>query len=133
MTNKKPTLTNVNQASIEELVAIRGIGDSLAKRIIDARPFNTLSDLVSVQGINEIKLATLSPFLTLEKPKPQKPLREELAPATKSAQEKPVTKLGNTEAFVFLEDKNERQDAFIIILAGFIFGLMILFLRRSRN
>jgi DNA polymerase III alpha subunit len=133
MTNKKPALANVNQASIEELVAIKGIGDSLAKRIIDARPFNTLSDLVSVQGINEIKLATLIPFLTLETPKPQKSHREELAPTTKSTLEKPVTRLGDTEAFVFLEDKNDRQDAFIIILAGFIFGLMILFLRRSRN
>jgi len=133
MMNKKPALANVNQASFEELVAVKGIGNSLAKRIIDERPFNTLSDLVRIQGINEIKLATLLPFLTLEKRKPQETTREKLLPATKSTQKKPVTRFGNTEAFVFLEDKNERQDALIIILAGFILGLMILFLRRSRN
>jgi hypothetical protein len=133
MTDKNPTLVNVNEASMEELVAISGIGNNLAKKIIDQRPFSSLGDLVSIQGINETKLATLLPFLTLDKPKSQAITRTKPSSETKTRKEKPVTELGTTEAFVFLEDKNERQDALLIILGGFILGLIILFLRPSRN
>lgn len=133
MIDKKPTPVNVNEASLEELIAINGIGKSLANKIVDERPFHALSDLVKISGINETKLATLMPFITLSKAKPQNIPGPKPAQETKITKEKPVTKLGNTEAFVFLEDKNERQDALLIILGGFILGLIILFLRPSRN
>jgi hypothetical protein len=119
MTKKKETLVNINQGSSDELVTVPGIGPSLAERIKDGRPYQSLHDLVSVSGINEIKLASLLPYLTVEK--------------HGNAEGETVSSLGETEAFVFLEDRNERQDAILILLGGFILGLLILMLRPRKG
>lgn len=120
---------NINEAPIEDLTTISGIGESLAKRIIDKRPFIALEDLVNVSGINDTKLTGLLPYITLGKKK-TKTSQPVTAPLN---QEKPITKLGNTEAFVFFEDRNEQQDALLIIFGGFIIGLIILLIRRSNS
>ena len=123
---------DINTASLEALVSIKGIGESLAKRIIDNRPYDTVDGLVKVSGINEAKLAHLEPLITIEKETAVVPAPVKLPPISQeSAQPQPVTKIGDTEAFVFLEDKNDRQDALLIIFGGFILGLIILLLRRS--
>lgn len=129
MTDLQETLVNINEASMEELTTISGIGVSLAKRIIDNRPYEELHGLVRVSGINDVKLASLLPYITLDKP--VKP--EEITPPRKKEEKEPITKLGETEGFVFLEDRNERQDALIIIFIGFIIGLIILILRPSND
>lgn len=124
---------DINQAAIDELVTIKGIGTQLAKRIIEGRPYENMNDLVRVSGINEVKLASLLPNLTLRK-QPEKTSRVEKTSATQRKQEdEPFTKTGDTEAFIFLENRNERQDAIMMILAGFIIGLIILFLRQSHK
>lgn len=124
---------DINQAAIDELVTIKGIGTQLAKRIIEGRPYENMNDLVRVSGINQVKLASLLPNLTLRK-QPEKTSRVEKTSATQRKQEdEPFTKTGDTEAFVFLENRNERQDAIMMILAGFIIGLIILFLRQSHK
>lgn len=120
---------NVNEATIEELTTISGIGESLAKRIIDKRPFKTLKDLINVSGINETKLDGLLPYLTLGKKKAKTSQPENASPK----QEKPIAKFGNTEAFVFFENRNEQQDALLIVFGGFIIGLIILLIRRSNS
>lgn len=43
---------DVNNASFESLVAVDGIGDALAERIIAKRPYASVADLVRVQGIS---------------------------------------------------------------------------------
>jgi len=131
MAEKRPVQVDVNAASLDELTTINGIGTVLAQEIINHRPYRTLQDLVNVPGISETRLSALLPFLTLAASKQK-------APAKKQADQPPTDKLsaakfGETEAFVFLEDKNERQDALMIIFGGFILGLIILFLRRSRD
>ena len=125
------TPIDVNTASLKELVSLSGIGESLAKRIIEQRPYTSLSELIKVSGISNVKLNALSPFLTVgaEKEIIVRPAR--LPAPGKSMKKKPDARLGNTETFIFLEDQNERQDALLIILGGFLFGLIILFLRRS--
>ncbi|MBI3317047.1 MAG: helix-hairpin-helix domain-containing protein [Candidatus Omnitrophica bacterium] len=54
------TLVNVNTASAEELQEVRGIGPSLADRIIEFRSqngkFQKVDDLINVRGIGEAKL-----------------------------------------------------------------------------
>lgn len=132
MTESHGTLIDINQASLIELTAIRGIGPGLAQRIIDHRPFKKIEDLVRVPGINEIKLLTLKPFITLQEKKPQ-PASRKTTPEKKTEKAAHISKFGETETFVFLEDRNERQDALLIIFGGFIFGLILLMFRRSNR
>lgn len=60
----KPILpVDINRASEEELMALRGIGPSLARRIIEHRqrhgPFRSVDDLIQVRGIGTSKLKGL--------------------------------------------------------------------------
>lgn len=132
MTESEHTPVDINQASLTELTTIRGIGPSLAERIVAHRPFADIKDLVRVPGINEIKLQALRPFIMLgeKKIKPATPKPTSQPQTTRAAH---MTRVGNTEAFVFLEDRNERQDALLIIFGGFILGLIILMLRPSNR
>ena len=130
MKESSVTLVNINHASIAELTTISGIGENLAQRITDHRPYAELRELVRVPGINEIKLTTLIPFITLGEKKVE-PASRKVKPQPKSNGPADMTTVGNTETFVFLEDSNDRQDALLIIFAGFILGLIILLLRRS--
>lgn len=131
MTEMREALVDINKATLDELSTISGIGESLAKRIIDNRPYEELHDLVRVSGISDVKLTSLLPYITLGKEAQDdaRPVRPATLP--KSEDEKPIAKFGHTEAFVFLEDRNERQDALLIIFGGFIIGLIFLLLRRS--
>lgn len=47
---------NINTASVSELQKIIGVGPVIAQRIIEARPFYSLSDLIRVKGIGETTL-----------------------------------------------------------------------------
>jgi competence ComEA-like helix-hairpin-helix protein len=47
---------NINTASTDELQKITGIGPVIAQRIIEARPFSSLFDLIRVKGIGETTL-----------------------------------------------------------------------------
>ncbi len=131
MTDRQPPV-EINQASMDALTTVNGIGENLAKRIIENRPFQAIHDLVKVPGISEKKLAALMPHLTLG----SEPSSQKITKKKKTGPEpieEPITKLGETEAFVFLEDRNERQDALLIIFGGFILGMVILLLRRANK
>ncbi len=130
---EKQKLIDVNQAKISELVTINGIGEGLAKRIIEQRPFKNLQDLVKVPGISQTKLKFVMPFITIKSKPVNKKLPQQLDETASLNGETPITKVGNTEAFVFLEDHSDRQDALLIIFGGFIFGLFLLMLRRSNQ
>lgn len=62
-------LINVNKASAEELQVIRGIGPSLAERIIQYREehgrFEKAEDLVKVRGIGEAKFEKIKEQISL--------------------------------------------------------------------
>jgi len=47
---------NINTASKEELQKIVGVGEVLAQKIIEARPFYSINDLIRVSGIGEVTL-----------------------------------------------------------------------------
>ena len=49
-------LININTCSQEELVSLSGIGVTQADRIIAARPYERVDDLVNARGIGQAKL-----------------------------------------------------------------------------
>ena len=47
---------DINEASVDELDKLNGVGPVIAQNIIDARPYKTLDDLMDASGIGEAKL-----------------------------------------------------------------------------
>ncbi len=62
---------DVNTASEQQLMSVPGIGESLAKRIVQFRDkngrFDKVDDLMKVQGIGEKSIEKLRPYLTAAK------------------------------------------------------------------
>ncbi len=54
---------DLNAASRDELMRLPGIGETMANRIIESRPFKSPSDLTRVSGIGPATYAKLKPFL----------------------------------------------------------------------
>ena len=62
-------LIDVNQASKEELISLRGIGPVLAENIMEYRhkngPFRSVEELIQVRGIGKKKLEVLRDYVTV--------------------------------------------------------------------
>lgn len=62
------SLISINSASAEELMALPGIGESMAARIVEYRsisPFQSLEQLMEVSGIGPKKYEQLKDFIAL--------------------------------------------------------------------
>lgn len=61
---------NLNKASLDELVGLPGIGDALAKRILDYRDtaggFKSIEEIKKVKGIGESKFEAIKDSLSVE-------------------------------------------------------------------
>ncbi len=63
MTNRINDKIDINQAAVEELCTIKGVGASLADRIMAARPYETLDDLKRVKGVGDKLFMQMLPYL----------------------------------------------------------------------
>ncbi|MBN1147727.1 MAG: helix-hairpin-helix domain-containing protein [Anaerolineales bacterium] len=78
---------NLNTATPEQLTRLPGIGQAMASRIVEARPFTSLEDLQRVSGIGPVLLKQIESLAGAD---PEAPLEEEAAEI--AAQEsQPVT------------------------------------------
>lgn len=57
------TRIDLNTAARDELMRLPGIGEVMALRIVEGRPYKTPGDLIRVRGIGEATLERISPFL----------------------------------------------------------------------
>ena len=58
----RQTMLDINKASKDELMSIKGIGPVLAERIIAGRPYKDVEDLLKVKGIGRKKLEKIRPY-----------------------------------------------------------------------
>ena len=56
---------DINHAEARDLTALPGVGDVMASRIIENRPFNSTNDLMRVPGIGPATLERLRPFISV--------------------------------------------------------------------
>lgn len=70
LNSANPSKINLNQATLEELTVLSGIGPELAQRIIDYRAarggFKTSEEIKKVKGIGPRKFELLKDRITLE-------------------------------------------------------------------
>lgn len=56
---------DLNACSLEDLQLFKGIGETLASRIIAARPFTSIEQLKDVTGIGPVLYKQMAPFVTI--------------------------------------------------------------------
>jgi len=63
-------MVNINTASAEQLQLLPRVGPALASRIIEFRttngPFKAVEELVAVRGVGENSMKTLKPYLCVD-------------------------------------------------------------------
>ncbi len=64
---------DLNRATAQDLIQLPGVGEAIAKRIVDFReehgPFNRVEDLMKVKGIGEKSLEKIRPYVRVGKAK----------------------------------------------------------------
>jgi hypothetical protein len=68
MTEDEILKINPNTADEKALQELPGIGRSLAKRIVDARPFADIDDIQKIPGIGSAALDRIKPYLVFDAP-----------------------------------------------------------------
>jgi len=64
---------NINTATVEQLVELKGVGEVIAQRIIDYRQehngFKSVDELAAVKGVGDKTLENLRPVLIVQEQK----------------------------------------------------------------
>lgn len=62
---KTQASVSLNQASVEEIEALKGVSKKLAENIVSERPFESLDEVLKVKGIGSRLLDKIRQFITL--------------------------------------------------------------------
>lgn len=65
---RRPSIVNVNRATLAELDALPGVSERIAQAIIDGRPYSSVDDLIRVYGIGPKTLERIRPFVKVDPP-----------------------------------------------------------------
>jgi outer membrane murein-binding lipoprotein Lpp len=65
MAESERTRIDPNTADVETLCRLPGVGQAMAQRIVDARPFDSVEDLTRVRGVSTNVLQRMSSLLSL--------------------------------------------------------------------
>jgi competence protein ComEA len=79
-------LINVNKADLKTLITLPGIGEALAQKIIDGRPYKTVEDLGKVKGIGEAKIQELTGLVSFADKVKEKTVKTTAAKETTAAE-----------------------------------------------
>jgi competence ComEA-like helix-hairpin-helix protein len=118
---------DINTASLEELDKIKWVGPVIAQRIIDARPFYSVDELIRVNGIGEKKIADIKaqglawvdPNLAPSGPSPSPSTKTESEPAaTLTPQPEPPAQPNNQALVPSKIDINTASSQELQKLAG---------------
>jgi len=63
--NQNIKKVNINTANLQELIAVKGIGEYRAQQIIKYRPYSSINELKKIRGINDYVLKKLEKYLTI--------------------------------------------------------------------
>lgn len=63
MPDGAPLLVDLNSADIDTLIQLPGVGQAMARRIVDGRPYMSVEDLRRVPGLGETARARLEPHV----------------------------------------------------------------------
>ena len=75
---------NPNSAGIADLLALPGVGESMAQRIVAGRPYQTPEAMLQVKGLGERSLERMRPFLSFTDALENGPTLSEKAPQAKT-------------------------------------------------
>ena len=59
-------LVNLNTATERELRLIPGVGGALANRIVKSRPYESIWDLMKLEGMGKKRIETLEQYIVIE-------------------------------------------------------------------
>ena len=65
---RRPSIVNVNRATLAELEALPRVSERIALAIIDGRPYSSVDDLILVYGIGPKTLENIRPFVKVDPP-----------------------------------------------------------------
>lgn len=94
---KKPPAKplDINNASVEQLQQLPGVGPVIAKSILDFReksgPFRRVEELLAIRGISEARFKAIVPYVTVSPAKPAASPKNADAPSKPAAAAKPAT------------------------------------------
>lgn len=81
---------NPNNAELADLLALPGVGEILAQRIMAGRPYQTTEDMLRIKGLGEQGLERMRPFLAIAEVQEDKTSKAQQNTGVDSGGHKPV-------------------------------------------